>query len=438
MPIGGHITIPFTTLLLALPPIIGYSALRDTNCTFASLAVGAFFSGIGGGAFASSMSNISFFFPKAKQGLALGLNAGIGNLGVSLTQLLVPIMMTYAAFGQTDPIGYTRVYNGAMWWFPFCIVMAVLGWMYMSDMPQHGNKPFLQRVYYYASLNGQAYACSAIAYGVAMGTFRSALMDTPNGRIGRIFILVFIAGFLMHVSMWFLSPGEVKAKLVVQSAIFKNKHTWIMTWLYIMSFGSFIGYSNAFPKLIQDLFEFIKDDDGNEIANPNAPNCGAVSCNFLGPLIGSLIRPIGGWLSDKFGGALVTQVDLAIMIASTIGVGVVIQQAYDEPKTPEKHFPAFFGLFMILFATTGIANGSTFKQISAIFLNIGQPEQAGPVLGWSSAIASYGAAIIPGVLGVAVTQKNVPNNMYGFAGYYITCFILNFWCYLRPGADTRC
>ena len=143
--------------------------------------MGAFFSGIGGGAFASSMSNISFFFPKAKQGLALGLNAGIGNLGVSLTQLLVPIMMTYAAFGQTDPIGFTRVYNGAMWWFPFCIVMAVLGWMYMSDMPQHGNKPFLQRVFYYASLNGQAYACSAIAYGVAMGTFRSALMDTPTG-----------------------------------------------------------------------------------------------------------------------------------------------------------------------------------------------------------------------------------------------------------------
>ena len=126
------------------------------------------------------------------------------------------------------------------------------------------------------------------------------------------------------------------------------------------------------------------------------------------------------------------------MTASTIGVGIVIQQAYDEPTNPEKHFPAFFGLFMILFATTGIANGSTFKQISAIFLNIGQPEQAGPVLGWSSAIASYGAAIIPGVLGVAVTQKNIPNNMYGFAGYYITCFILNFWCYLRPGSDTRC
>jgi nitrate/nitrite transporter NarK len=110
--------------------------------------VGAFFSGIGGGAFASSMSNISFFFPKSKQGLALGLNAGIGNLGVSLTQLLVPIMMTYAAFGNTDPIGETRVYNGAMWWFPFCIVFAVLGWILLSDMPQHGNKPPMPAPHY--------------------------------------------------------------------------------------------------------------------------------------------------------------------------------------------------------------------------------------------------------------------------------------------------
>ena len=129
----------------------------------------------------------------------------------------------------------------------------------------------------------------------------------------------------------------------------------------------------------------------------------------------------------QVGGALVTQIDLAVMIASTIAVGVVVQQvchvlicdicnhengvscwrgprththtqAYDEPTEPEKHFPAFFALFVLLFATTGIANGSTFRQISVIFMNIGQPEQAGPVLGWSSAIASYGAAIIPGYL----------------------------------------
>lgn len=458
-----------TTILLTIPCIIGsgaltclhlavarsnvcwleihrYSALRESDCTYAALVTAAMFSGVGGGAFASSMSNISFFFPKKDQGLVLGLNGGLGNTGVSLTQLFVPMSMKYAAFGATAMFGTIRVYNGALWWFPFCCTFAVFAFLLLNDMPFHGNKPATTRFMYYCAMEGQAYVAAGIAVAIAMATFRTSLMDTPGGRIGRVFILVFIAAIIMHLFMWFLSPPDVKAKLVIQKDIFYNKHTWIMTWLYIMSFGSFIGYSNAFPKLILDLFGYIIDEAGNEITNPNAPTCGSVECFFLGPLIGALIRPLGGWLSDKVGGALVTQIVLAVMIASTFAVGVVVQQAYDEPTKPEKHFPAFFALFMLLFATTGLANGSTFRQISVIFKNIGQPEQAGPVLGWSSAIASYGAAIIPGVLGIAITQSNVPANMYGFAGYYISCFFLNFWAYLRPanlpglglGAPTPC
>lgn len=383
------------------------------------------------------LRNASFFLPRAQQGLGLGLNAGIGNLGVSLSQVFCPLVMTYAAFGATNLIGETRVYNGPMWWFPFCCVFGVLAWFWMSDMPQHGNKPLLTRFGYYCCMQGNAYIASGIAVGIFVATFNSDLTKTPGGKIARIFILVFCAAIIMHLLMWFASPGDVKAKLVIQADIFKNKHTFIMTWLYIMCFGSFIGYSGAFPKLILDLFGYIRDENGNRLGvNPNAPS--ALQYAFLGPLIGSLIRPIGGWLSDKFGGALVTQVDLAVMIAATIGVGITVRQAYDEPANPEAYFGQFLFFFLVLFATTGIANGSTFKQIAQLYLNIGQPEQSGPVLGWSSAIASYGAIIIPGLMGIAVVQRNVDTTLYGFAGYYISCFLLNFWCYLRPGADARC
>ena len=182
--------------------------------------------------------------------------------------------MTYAAFGATDIIGGTRVYSkstnygpcvrvllfservfvstdGALWWFPFCCIFGVLAWFWMSDMPQHGNKPLLTRLGFYCCMQGNAYLASGAAVGIFVATFNSELTKSPGGKIARIFILVFCAAIIMHLLMWFASPGEVKSKLEIQAAIFKNKHTYIMTWLYIMCFGSFIGYSGAFPKLIQ-------------------------------------------------------------------------------------------------------------------------------------------------------------------------------------------
>ena len=207
------------------------------------------------------MSNISFFFPKAQQGLALGLNAGIGNLGVSLTQVFCPLVMKYAAFGATVLIGGQRVYNGALWWFPYCCVFLVLAWAWLSDMPQHGNKPLATRFFYYVCMQGQAYVASGEAVGIFFATLGKDAFSSQGGKIGRIFMLVFIAAVLMHLFMWFGSPAQVKQKLVIQADIFNNKHTWIMTWLYIMSFGSFIGYSGAFPALIKYLFGYIRDPD---------------------------------------------------------------------------------------------------------------------------------------------------------------------------------
>jgi NNP family nitrate/nitrite transporter-like MFS transporter len=182
----------------------------------------------------------------------------------------------------------------------------------------------------------------------------------------------------------YLSPAKIRQNLSNQFTIFKEKHNWVMTWLYVMTFGSFIGYSAAFPKLIQDVFGYLPDGTRQS----NAPNPFAYA--WLGPLVGSLIRPVGGWLSDKFGGARVTQWDTVVMITAALGVAYNIKAA-SMLTDARGILRAVSALVLLLFVTTGIGNGSTFRMIPIIF----DAKLAGPVLGWTSAIAAYGAFIIP-------------------------------------------
>jgi len=232
-----------------------------------------------------------------------------------------------------------------------------------------------------------------------------------------------------------LSSAPIKARLRVQSAIFYNKHTWAMTWLYIMTFGSFIGYSSAFPKLIKDVFGYLPDGS----VNPNAPSVAAYS--WMGACLGSLARPIGGWLSDKLGrgkavdqgGAIVTHWGTVIEIAATVGVGVFVRLASGSEK-PEDYFVPFLLCFLVLFTSTGSSNGSTFRQISVMF----PPEQAGPVLGWTSAVAAYGAAVFPACFGAGVKGGFADIVLFVFAAYYATCLAVNYYYYYRSGAEKPC
>ncbi|MCL4219026.1 MAG: hypothetical protein KJ052_18750, partial [Candidatus Hydrogenedentes bacterium] len=227
-----------------------------------------------------------------------------------------------------------------------------------------------------------------------------------------------------------------KKNLVGQFAIFKNKHNWVMTYLYVMTFGSFIGYANAFPKLLKDVFGYVRvDEAGNAllepIVNTNAPDI--LSYAFLGAAMGAAIRPVGGWLSDKWGGARVTHWDTIIMIGAAVACGWVVRMA-SASLTPEKFFWPFLLLFILLFATTGIGNGSTFRMIAVIF----KPAQAGPVLGWTSAIAAYGAFLIPTIFASQIKAGRPEYAMYGFAVYYVTCLALNWWYYARKNAEVAC
>jgi NNP family nitrate/nitrite transporter-like MFS transporter len=148
---------------------------------------------------------------------------------------------------------------------------------------------------------------------------------------------------------------------------------------------------------------------------------------WMGPFIGALIRPVGGWISDRVGGAKVTQIVTIIMILSALGVAYFMKAAY-QSATPEEFFVPFFLLFLVLFAGTGIGNGSTFRTIAMIF----PKEQAGPALGWTSAVAAYGAFIIPQVFGEQIKAATPEFAIYGFAAFYLICLVTNWWYYLGP------
>jgi len=151
---------------------------------------------------------------------------------------------------------------------------------------------------------------------------------------------------------------------------------------------------------------------------------------WIGPFVGAAIRPVGGWISDKWGGSIVTQIISVVMVAASVAVGYVMMLAY-QSATPEQYFPMFMGLFIVLFAASGIGNGSTFRTIGIIF----DRTQAGPVLGWTSAVAAYGAFIAPIVIGDQIKAGTPQLAMYGFAAFYGVCLILNWWFYLRKGAE---
>lgn len=418
---GGRNVVALTTALLLLPALGTGLALKAPDTSYGTFALLAALSGFGGGAFASSMSNISFFFPKRMQGLALGLNAGLGNLGVSLMQVLLPWAMTVGLFGTLG--GAARVLEGkSVWiqnsglvWVPILATLALAAWFLMDTLPQHRTAKTPVAVARMGWLLFLGLVASGLGCYLLVGLGWSMWLVLP--------LTVVLTLFAMRT----LTPATVRTSLGRQFEIFSNKHNWLMSWLYVMTFGSFIGYSAAFPKLIQDVFGSLPDGT----PNPNAPSPFAYA--WLGPLLGSAVRPVGGWLSDKVGGARVTQWSTFVMVGAALGAAWSIQRADVSPR-PEEQFGAFLALFLLLFVCAGVGNGSTFRMIPVIF----PKEQAGPVLGWTSAIAAYGAFVIPNVFGAQIKAGTPHYALYAFAVYYVSCLAVNWWYYARKGAEVPC
>jgi NNP family nitrate/nitrite transporter-like MFS transporter len=203
--------------------------------------------------------------------------------------------------------------------------------------------------------------------------------------------------------------ATAKSNFKDQVAVARHKHTWIMSFLYVGTFGSFVGYSAGFPLLLKTQFPSL-----------------SMNLAFLGPLVGSLARPLGGWLADRLGGSRVTFwnfVAMALFTACAIGL---------------RHDLASFLLaFLALFVTTGLGNGSTFRMIPAIFRKLNtDPRKArresAAVIGVSSAIGALGGFFIPRALGASIKATGAASTALAvfFTGYLI-CLAVTWWYYRR-------
>lgn len=360
---GGRLWTTLTTASLLIPAIgIGFATQNPATPYWVMLVL-ALLCGFGGGNFASSMANISFFYPKREKGNALALNAGLGNLGVSVVQFAVPLAITMGIFGTlggapqaTHEGGKLFMQNAGFIWVPFIIVSAVASWFKMDDL------------------------------------------------------------------------ASAKASFADQAVIFKRSHSWIMSWLYTGTFGSFIGYSAAFPLLTHTEF----------------PHVNVLQIAFLGPLVGALSRSLTGWLADKYGGAKVTLIVFVLMMVGTGGV-LYFLGAKDQPHA----FEGFFASFMLLFFASGVGNASTFQMVPAIMRKeiarlspqssteqkLKQAErESAAITGFISAIAAYGAFFIPKSFGYSIAATGgAEAALYGFLVFYVSCLIVTWLVYARPG-----
>ncbi|MBI4403018.1 MAG: NarK family nitrate/nitrite MFS transporter [Deltaproteobacteria bacterium] len=380
---GGRNWTVVTTASLIFPLVGIGLAVQDTQTPYWVFLMLALLCGLGGGNFASSMSNISFFYPRTKKGTALGLNGGLGNLGVSVVQFLAPVVLLMDFSNMTGvPLGEAQVWskgditkliwlqNVAWFWIPIIILATALAAWGMNNLT------------------------------TATASFKD------------------------------------------QAVIFRRKHNWLTGCLYTGTFGSFIGYSAALPLLIKTQF----------------PQLNPLQYAFIGPLVGALARPLGGMLADRYGGARITLVGFVLMTVAAMGVLFFM---YPVPGQGQS-FLGFMVCFVALFTMSGIGNGSTYRMVPVIFqqekeriaqgqLAQGQPDsvrarllqeaskESAAVLGFISAIAAYGAFIVPKSFGYSVAKTgDVRAAFYGFMLYYTLCVGITWWYYARNNAEHSC
>ncbi len=336
---GGRNWTVVSALLLLVPLALLTVCVANPSTPYPMFLLAAATAGLGGGNFASSMANISYFYPDAKKGAALGVNAAGGNIGVSTVQLVVPAIVGLSLVGTGGAAGL-HLENIVLVWVPLALVATAGAWFFMDNL------------------------------------------------------------------------SSARSPMVDQLRAAARPQTWVMALLYVGTFGSFIGYGAAMPLLMKTQF----------------PDVAGVYYAFLGALVGSGFRPLGGWLADRIGGARITAAVFVGMSLGVIGVIAAVRAG---------SFAAFVVPFVVLFALAGVGNGATYRMIPAIFrTQTGDARTArrhsAAALGLVSAIGAYGGFLVPRSFGWSVESTGgIEAALVGFIGFYAACTTVTWWFYLR-------
>ena len=342
-PIVGTRTLVGGSATLLLLPMLGWTfAVRNVDTPYWVLLLLAAACGVGGGAFSGFMPSTSYFFPKRMAGTALGLQAGLGNFGVSLIQFLTPWVVGFGLLGVTALTPQEKIDGGQMW------------------------------------------------------LHNAGLVLVPWVVLGMVLAAVF------------LRRVPVDANFRQQLDIFRDRHTWYMTAIYLMTFGAFSGFAAQLGLIIKNEY------GGFE----NAPD--PLKYAFLGPLVGSATRAAWGPLCDRFGGAIWTFVAGVGMTVSTL-----VTAFFLSPTSVEEFGPFLVGMLVVFFFA-GIGNAGTFKQMPMIFPR----RQAGGVIGFTASVAAFG----PFLVGMALSAISPRAFFLGAVVYFAACTVLAWQQYARPGA----
>lgn len=437
---GTRHVISISTLIKIIPCVgIGF-AVMDVTTPFWMFMVLAALTGFGGGDFSSYMPSTNLFFPKRLKGTALGIQAGIGNFGVSLVQFLTPIMLGVGIYGasamftkvdpkevklQFDAIGKvetTRIFSTLDQDVQKNVIGAIDKKILEKNDVDPKSTDFVASFDKLPSL-AQARGFANIhpkAAEVALAEFKAeeAISNKPiylqTAAFWYIpFLLVFSVLSWMH-----LRSVPVKASIKEQFDIFGDKHTWYCTITYVMTFGGFAGLAAAFPMLIKTVYGSF----------PDAPD--PLVYAFYGPLIGSASRVLFGFVADKTGGAILTTISgLGLIIGTVllITLGLVAPTSIDQ-------FPMFVAVMLGLFFFTGIGNAATFRQYPIVFQH--NPRQAAGVIGWTAAVAAFGPFIFSMLIMTSINTTGSPTAFFiGLLVFSIIATLVNWYFYQRKGCE---
>ena len=430
---GTRLTVTVATFIKLIPMVWLGFAVQNPETPYIHFLIISFLCGFGGGDFSSYMPSTSLFFPKRLQGTAMGLQAGIGNLGVSVTQFVTPWIIGFVVVGAA---GAPQLFTKAT---PVFAVKITKDAGVVRDVVVKDEG--LAKSIMVMKDDAGAVKDIVITETDATKGMKAEVKKNEAGVITDVTVKKIIKKdiWLQNAAFWYvpyLIIAGILCWLLLRSIPMKkpsigkmvgdmtdNKHAYFMVWTYIMTFGSFSGFAAAFPLMIKTLYGNIPGMDAALAPDP-------LKYAFLGPLIGSVIRFAGGPLADKFGGSIFTQISGARIILGSLAL---IFGGYLTPTSLDQ-FPMFVWIMLWIFFSAGIGNFSTFRQYPIVYAY--SPRLGAQILGWTGAWAAYGPFIYSSLIGASISKYGSAIPFFiGLIAYCAIGSILNWWYYTKPGAE---